>query len=93
MYGRNRSQREESTMYQHASSKPKYINPYVPRIKGCLKIPVDCIASYRRIDQGDHIGLTYVNYFDFQDKNWNRVMTTWSVEDIEDAMGVSRYGR
>mgnify|MGYP003128795638 FL=1 len=80
-----RKKQKESVMYQHATSKPKYINPYVPRIKGCLKIPVDCIAEYREIDQGEYTGLTYINYFDFQDKNWNRVLTTWSVEDIVDA--------
>jgi hypothetical protein len=80
-----RKKQKESVMYQHATSKPKYINPYVPQIKGCLKIPVDCIASYRKIDQGEYTGLTYINYFDFQDKNWNRVLTTWSVEDIVDA--------
>ena len=72
-------------MYQPRSSRPKYINPYIPTLKGSLRIPVDCIAWERKITAGDNTGLTYINYFDFKTKEWNRVITTWSLQDINDA--------
>jgi hypothetical protein len=46
---------------------------------------VDCIAWERKITAGDNTGLTYINYFDFKTKEWNRVITTWSLQDINDA--------
>ena len=51
-------------MYQQATTKPKHINPYIPTLKGNLRIPVDCIAWERKITTGDNTGLTYINYFD-----------------------------
>ena len=72
-------------MYQQRSSRPKYINPYIPTLNGSLRIPVDCIAWERKITTGENTGQTYINYFDFETKEWNRVITTWSLQDINDA--------